>query len=43
VEVAGFAAVDAVVLAILAEADVMLAHAQYTIALAVAFLFRFVT
>jgi hypothetical protein len=37
VEVARFAAVDAVVLAILAEPNIVLAHAEHTIAFALAF------
>ena len=40
VEVASLAAIDAVVLPILHQADVMLALAQYAVALAIAELFR---
>lgn len=41
-EVAGFAAVDAVILAVLAEADIMLAHAKRAVAFALAFVFGLV-
>jgi hypothetical protein len=41
-EVASFAAVDAVILAVLAKTDVILTHAESAIALTLAFIFRLV-
>jgi hypothetical protein len=38
-EVAGFPAIETIILAILAQTDVVLAHAQAAIAFAMAFLF----